>query len=38
VLLIPASEETFGHGTTGQAMFWKQHLAGLLQTAPRRAK
>ena len=38
VLLIPASEETFGHGTTGQAKFWKQHLAELLQSAPRRGK
>src|SRR5512145_1732970 len=38
VLLIPASEETFGHGTTGQAKFWKQHLAELLQGAPRPAK
>jgi homoserine O-acetyltransferase len=38
VLLIPASEDTFGHGTTGQARFWKQHLAELLQSAPRRGK
>jgi homoserine O-acetyltransferase/O-succinyltransferase len=38
VLLIPASEDTFGHGTTGQARFWKQHLADLLQTAPRQGK
>ncbi|HEY3067921.1 MAG TPA: alpha/beta fold hydrolase [Methylomirabilota bacterium] len=35
VLLIPASEETSGHGTTGQAKFWKQHLAELLQSAPK---
>ena len=38
VLLIPASEDTLGHGTTGQARFWKQHLADLLQSAPRRTK
>ena len=36
VLLIPGSEETFGHGTTGRAKFWKQALADLLQSAPRR--
>lgn len=35
VLLIPASEVTAGHGTTGQAKFWKQALAELLQSAPR---
>ena len=38
VLLIPASDETAGHGTTTQAKFWKQALAELLQTAPRRAE
>jgi homoserine O-acetyltransferase len=37
VLLIPGSEQTAGHGTTGQAKFWKKELAELLQTAPRRA-
>ena len=35
VLLIPASEQTVGHGTTGQAKFWKPALAELLQSAPR---
>jgi homoserine O-acetyltransferase len=35
VLLIPGSELTAGHGTTGQARFWKKELAELLQTAPR---
>jgi homoserine O-acetyltransferase len=35
VLLIPGSEQTAGHATTGQARFWKQHLAELLQGAPR---
>jgi homoserine O-acetyltransferase/O-succinyltransferase len=34
--LIPASEETRGHGTTGMAKFWKQQLQEFLQTAPRR--
>jgi homoserine O-acetyltransferase len=34
--LIPASDQTAGHGTTGQARFWKQALAELLQSAPRR--
>ena len=36
VLLIPASPETSGHGTTGNARFYKQELAQLLETAPRR--
>ena len=34
VLLIPASDQTVGHGTTGQAKFWKKHLAELLRLAP----
>ncbi len=34
--LIPASEDTRGHGTTGMAKFWRQQLQQLLQTAPRR--
>lgn len=38
VLLIPGSDQTVGHGTTGQAKFWKQQLGELLQTAPRRSK
>jgi homoserine O-acetyltransferase len=38
VLLIPASDQTAGHGTTFQARFWKQHLAELLQSAPRSPK
>jgi homoserine O-acetyltransferase len=37
-VLIPASEETRGHATTGNAALWKQHLADLLQRAPRMAK
>ena len=35
VLLIPASDQTAGHGTTGQARFWKASLAELLQGTPR---
>lgn len=37
VLLIPGSPDTFGHGTTGQAKFWKNDLAELLNKAPRLA-
>jgi homoserine O-acetyltransferase/O-succinyltransferase len=33
--LIPASEQTSGHSTTGNASFYKQQLQELLQTAPR---
>jgi homoserine O-acetyltransferase len=35
--LIPASEDTRGHGTTAMAKFWKQQLQEFLQSAPRRA-
>jgi homoserine O-acetyltransferase len=35
VLLIPASEQTAGHGTTFSAKFWKADLAALLLAAPR---
>jgi homoserine O-acetyltransferase len=35
--LIPGSEDTRGHGTTGMAKFWKQQVEELLQTTPRRA-
>ena len=34
--LIPASEDTRGHGTTGMAKFWKQQVLEFLQAAPRR--
>ena len=34
--LIPASTETRGHATTGNAAFYKQPLQELLQTAPQR--
>ena len=29
--LIPASDDTRGHGTTGMAKFWKQQLQELLR-------
>jgi homoserine O-acetyltransferase len=35
VLLIPASDQTAGHGTTSQARFWKKDLGDLLQGTPR---
>jgi homoserine O-acetyltransferase len=34
--LIPASEETRGHGTTGNAKFYSHELRELLRTAPNR--
>ena len=34
--LIPGSDQTAGHGTTGQARWWKQQLADWLPTVPRR--
>ena len=34
--LIPASEETRGHGTTGMARFWKAQLADFLAAVPKR--
>jgi homoserine O-acetyltransferase len=37
LFLIPASEATSGHGTTGNARFYKQQLQELLDTAPRQA-
>jgi homoserine O-acetyltransferase/O-succinyltransferase len=35
--LIPASDQTSGHATTGNAKFYKQQLDEFLQAAPRRA-
>jgi homoserine O-acetyltransferase/O-succinyltransferase len=35
--LIPATEQTSGHLTTGNAKFYKQEVQELLQMAPRRA-
>jgi homoserine O-acetyltransferase len=36
LFLIPASTETRGHLTTGNAAFWKQQVQELLQAAPQR--
>jgi homoserine O-acetyltransferase len=35
--LIPASEQTQGHGTTAMAKFWSQQLREFLQSVPKRA-
>jgi homoserine O-acetyltransferase/O-succinyltransferase len=35
IFLIPTSAQTSGHGTTGQAKFWKKELGELLLVAPR---
>jgi homoserine O-acetyltransferase len=35
VLLIPASENTAGHGTTGMAKFYQRELHEVLQAAPK---
>lgn len=35
ILLVPGSEDTFGHGTTGRAKFWKDALSDLLKSTPR---
>jgi len=37
-ILVPGSEQTRGHGTTGMAKLWKHHLAELLQPATQAAK
>jgi homoserine O-acetyltransferase len=37
LLLIPESPDTLGHGTTGQAKWWKNELDALMKSAPRRA-
>jgi homoserine O-acetyltransferase len=37
MLLIPASENTTGHGTTANAKFYQRELAEILQAAPRLA-
>ena len=36
LLLIPASTETRGHGTTGMAKFWQQQLRDFLASVPRK--
>ena len=38
IFLIPASENTAGHGTTGQAKNWKAQLDAFLQSVPRGAR
>ncbi len=35
--LIPASEQTSGHGTTANAKFYKQQIEELMKSAPKRA-
>ena len=35
LLLIPASSETRGHGTTAMAKFWKERFAAFIEAAPR---
>jgi homoserine O-acetyltransferase len=34
-LIIPGSPDTLGHGTTGNARFWKTEVGQLLQSAPK---
>jgi homoserine O-acetyltransferase len=34
LLLIPGSTDTAGHGTTGQARFWREELAGFMKEVP----
>ena len=34
LLLIPGSPETAGHGTTGQARFWREELDRFLKELP----
>jgi len=36
--LIPASDGTAGHGTTGIAKFWKRELQSFLERLPRRSR
>lgn len=36
LLMIPASEETRGHGTTGMAKFWKAQLQEFMQASAKR--
>lgn len=36
LLLIPATDDTRGHGTTGSAKFFAKELAEFMQTAPKR--
>ena len=34
LLLIPGGSDTAGHGTTGQARFWRDELAGFMKEVP----
>jgi homoserine O-acetyltransferase len=34
-MIIPPSEQTMGHSTTGNAKFWKKEVAALLESVPR---
>jgi homoserine O-acetyltransferase len=34
LLLIPGGSDTAGHGTTGQARFWREELAGFMKEVP----
>jgi homoserine O-acetyltransferase len=36
LLMIPASSDSRGHGTTGNAKFYKQAIEDLLKTAPQK--
>jgi homoserine O-acetyltransferase/O-succinyltransferase len=36
LLVIPASDQTAGHGTTGQAKWWKKEMEAWLNAVPRR--
>jgi hypothetical protein len=33
--LVPGSSDTLGHGTTGNARFWKARVEGMLKSAPK---
>jgi homoserine O-acetyltransferase len=37
-MIIPPSEQTMGHSTTGSAKFWKKEVAALLESVPRGGK
>jgi homoserine O-acetyltransferase len=37
-MLIPASSETAGHGTTGRAKWWKQQLAEFMRPVTQAAQ
>jgi homoserine O-acetyltransferase/O-succinyltransferase len=37
-ILVPASDQTAGHGTTGRAKWWKQYLTEFLRSAEQAAR